>query len=116
MLTTSSCTRNVKTDGDILADLVQQPSLDWQLTLHNDWNAHRLVALCVACFSLIGNANEKVHGAYGGASEGALLLVEHAQCDTPPYHGVNLARNADCPRTLATSSCYAPDALGILTS
>ena len=29
---------------------------------------------------------------YGGASEGELLLVEHAQCNTPPRHGVDLAR------------------------
>ena len=61
MSTTPSCTSNVKTDGGNLADLVQQHSLDWQFTLHNDWNTHRLVALCVACFPLIGNANERVH-------------------------------------------------------
>ena len=88
MLTTRSFTRNVKTDDDHLADWVPQHLLDWRFILHNDWNAqcHRLVALCVACFLLMCNPNERVHGSYGRASEGAFLLVhvDHDQCHTLP--------------------------------
>ena len=50
MSTTRSFTHNVKTDDDRLSGWVPQHLLDWRFTLHNDWNAQRIVALCVACF------------------------------------------------------------------
>ena len=67
--------------------------LGWRFILHNGWNAHRFVALCVAYSLLMCNANKRVHayGAYGRASEGDLLLVDHDQCLTLPHSGVALA-------------------------
>ena len=91
MLTARPFTRNVKTDDDRLSGWMHRHLLGWRFILHNDWNAHRFVALCVACFLLMCNANERVHGAYGRASEGELLLVDHDQCLTLPHNGVTLA-------------------------
>ena len=92
MLTARPFTRNVKTDDDRLSAWMPQHVLGWRFILHNDWNAHRFVALRVACVLLMCNANERVHGAYGRASEGELLLVDHDQCLTLPHNGVALAR------------------------
>ena len=75
----------------VISLLIWCNKICWIGSLPCTLNAHRLVALCVAYFLLIGNANERVHGAYGGASEGSLLLVDHAQSHTPPCHGVDLA-------------------------
>ena len=67
---------HVLTDGR-LSRWVPQHLLDWRLALHSGWNGYRRVTLCVA-YRLL-NANKSVHGAYGSASEGELLLVDHDQ-------------------------------------
>ena len=91
MSTARPFTRNVKPDDDRLSGWMCQHLLGWRFILHNDWNAHRFVALCVACFLLMCNANERVHGAYGRASEGELLLVDHGECLTLTHNGAALA-------------------------
>ena len=70
MLTARPFTLNVKTDDDRLSGWMHQHLLGWRFMLHNDWNAHQFVALCVECSLLMCNANERVHGAYGMHAQG----------------------------------------------
>ena len=92
MSTTCSFTRDDKTDDGHLSDWVPRHLLDWRFALQNDQNSHRLMALCIAYFLLMCNANERAHGhgAYDRASEGGFLLVDNGQCHTPLQNGVEL--------------------------
>ena len=60
--------------------------------------------------------NERAHGAYGRASEGELVLVDHDQCLALPHNGVALAWTCRLRTCSSHKQVLRPMRAGALTS